>query len=125
MIHPLLMKHLNYLLLRSEKTEERNCLTILELLQLMDFPGIEKRKRPVFDKPRIPKLSSNVESAPNGTKQILDEHGADGLVQWVKNQKKVLLTDTTFRDAHQSLLATRVRTNDLITNCRTNSKTAS
>ena len=36
----------------------------------------------------------------------------DGLVQWVKNQKQVLLTDTTFRDAHQSLLATRVRTND-------------
>ena len=48
----------------------------------------------------------------NGTKQILDEQGADGLVQWVKNQKQVLLTDTTFRDAHQSLLATRVRTND-------------
>ena len=33
-------------------------------------------------------------------------------MQWVKDQKEVLLTDTTFRDAHQSLLATRVRTND-------------
>lgn len=49
----------------------------------------------------------------NGTKQILDERGADGLVKWVQDQKRVLLTDTTFRDAHQSLLATRVRTKDL------------
>ena len=48
----------------------------------------------------------------SGTKQILDAQGADGLVQWVKDQKEVLLTDTTFRDAHQSLLATRIRTND-------------
>ena len=75
------------------------------------FPGIEKRKRPVFDKPRIPIVPANLEIK-NGTKQILDEQGADGLVQWVKDQKEVLLTDTTFRDAHQSLLATRVRTND-------------
>ncbi|WP_428908775.1 pyruvate carboxylase [Niallia sp. Krafla_26] len=75
------------------------------------FPGIEKKKRPVFDKPRIPKVPASVELK-NGTKQILDAQGADGLVEWVKNQKQVLLTDTTFRDAHQSLLATRVRTND-------------
>lgn len=43
----------------------------------------------------------------------MDERGADGLVKWVQDQKRVLLTDTTFRDAHQSLLATRIRTKDL------------
>ena len=75
------------------------------------FPGIEKRKRPVFDQPRIPKVPFGLEPK-SGTKQILDAQGADGLVQWVKDQKEVLLTDTTFRDAHQSLLATRIRTND-------------
>lgn len=76
------------------------------------FPGIErKRKRPVFETPRTPKVPFGLETK-NGTKQILDEQGADGLVKWVKDQKEVLLTDTTFRDAHQSLLATRVRTND-------------
>ena len=42
----------------------------------------------------------------------MDERGADGLVKWVQDQN-VLLTDTTFRDAHQSLLATRIRTKDL------------
>ncbi|WP_421384396.1 pyruvate carboxylase [Bacillus salacetis] len=76
------------------------------------FPGIEKKKKPVFDKPRIPKPAEMPEMK-NGTKQVLDEHGPEGLVKWVKDQSNVLLTDTTFRDAHQSLLATRVRTNDL------------
>lgn len=51
-----------------------------------------------------------------GTKQILEEKGVDGLMAWVKSQKKLLMTDTTMRDAHQSLLATRVRTVDMI-NC--------
>ncbi|MFB5194034.1 pyruvate carboxylase [Neobacillus sp. KR4-4] len=77
------------------------------------FPGIEKKKRPVFSKPRIPHLPYDFPYQ-EGTKQILDKDGAEGLVEWVKNQKEVLLTDTTFRDAHQSLLATRMRTNDIL-----------
>ncbi len=58
----------------------------------------------------------------NGTKQILDERGADGLVKWVQDQKRVLLTDTTFRDAHQSLLATRIRTKRFTSHCRADSE---
>jgi len=77
------------------------------------FPGIGKKKKPVFDKPRVPKLSET-EPIPAGTKQILDERGPEGLVRWIQEQPRVLLTDTTFRDAHQSLLATRVRTIDLL-----------
>ncbi|WP_175989678.1 pyruvate carboxylase [Bacillus sp. Marseille-Q1617] len=76
------------------------------------FPGVEKKKKPVFSKPRTPVIDLSNPVKP-GTKQILDQHGAEGLVNWVNDQKSVLLTDTTFRDAHQSLLATRVRTNDL------------
>ncbi|MDO5017999.1 MAG: pyruvate carboxylase [Lagierella massiliensis] len=49
----------------------------------------------------------------SGTKQIFDEKGSKGLVDWIKNKENTLLTDTTFRDAHQSLLATRVRTVDM------------
>ncbi|MFL0363098.1 pyruvate carboxylase [Pseudobacillus sp. 179-B 2D1 NHS] len=77
------------------------------------FPGIEKKKKPLFDQPPVPKVN-RLQSAASGTKQILDEKGAEGLVEWVKSRSEVLLTDTTFRDAHQSLLATRVRTNDLL-----------
>ena len=50
----------------------------------------------------------------HGTKNILENEGRDALMKWVKNQNKILYTDTTFRDAHQSLLATRVRTYDLL-----------
>ena len=51
---------------------------------------------------------------PKGTKDLLNELGRDGFVDWLKNNKKIKYTDTTFRDAHQSLLATRLRTVDMM-----------
>ncbi|HEY8923381.1 MAG TPA: pyruvate carboxylase, partial [Polyangia bacterium] len=50
---------------------------------------------------------------PRGTKQILDEQGPAGIVRWLRSDRRVRLMDTTWRDAHQSLLATRLRTYDL------------
>src|SRR6185295_14600591 len=50
---------------------------------------------------------------PAGSKQRLDELGPDGFARWLRDSKSVGVTDTTFRDAHQSLLATRLRTNGL------------
>ncbi|MED4877206.1 pyruvate carboxylase [Anoxybacillus geothermalis] len=88
-------------------------LTYIGTVTVNGFPGIGKKKKPVFDKPRVPKVSQT-EPIPAGTKQILDERGPEGLVRWIQEQPRVLLTDTTFRDAHQSLLATRVRTIDLL-----------
>ena len=79
---------------------------------LNGFPGIESKTKPVFHQPRKPILTSVL--ALSGTKQILDTEGPDGVVKWIQAQQQVLLTDTTFRDAHQSLLATRVRTHDLL-----------
>lgn len=51
---------------------------------------------------------------PRGTKQILDEQGPQALADWMASQQRVLLTDTTMRDAHQSLLATRMRSFDMV-----------
>ena len=48
-----------------------------------------------------------------GTKQRLDQLGPEKFAAWMKDQKQVLITDTTMRDGHQSLLATRVRTYDI------------
>ncbi|WP_039871653.1 pyruvate carboxylase [Halobacillus sp. BAB-2008] len=76
------------------------------------FEGYGNRKKPPFQKPRVPEVKYS-EPVPEGSKQILDERGPEGLAEWLKERKDVLLTDTTFRDAHQSLLATRVRTKDL------------
>lgn len=76
------------------------------------FPGIEKQEKRFFEAPRMPKNLEikEIETA----KQILDAKGPEAVANWVKQQENVLLTDTTFRDAHQSLLATRVRTNDFV-----------
>ncbi|MEO8592304.1 MAG: pyruvate carboxylase, partial [Candidatus Solibacter sp.] len=52
--------------------------------------------------------------APHGTRQRLTELGPEAFARWTASQKRLLLTDTTFRDAHQSLLATRVRTYDML-----------
>ncbi|MBW7921236.1 MAG: pyruvate carboxylase [Rubellimicrobium sp.] len=49
-----------------------------------------------------------------GTRQILDEQGPKALADWVGAQDRLLLTDTTMRDGHQSLLATRMRSIDMI-----------
>ncbi|CAJ1001780.1 MULTISPECIES: pyruvate carboxylase [Bacillales] len=77
------------------------------------YPGLPKQeKKPHFDTPRIPRTSF-AQPYPDGTKQILDREGVDGLIRWIREQNRVLITDTTFRDAHQSLFATRVRTYDL------------
>ena len=52
--------------------------------------------------------------APDTAKTVLDREGPEGLNEWIVNQKELLLTDTTTRDAHQSLLATRMRSYDIL-----------
>ena len=54
------------------------------------------------------------QTPPRGTKDIFRESGVAGLVDWIRQQQGLLVTDTTMRDAHQSLLATRVRTYDML-----------
>jgi len=51
---------------------------------------------------------------PPGTRQMLQKLGPKKFAAWARKEKRLLLTDTTFRDAHQSLMATRVRTFDLL-----------
>ena len=57
---------------------------------------------------------SEIEIPSSGLRQILLEKGPAGYAKYVREHKGLLVTDTTWRDAHQSLLATRVRTQDLI-----------
>ena len=52
--------------------------------------------------------------APKGSRELLAEAGPEKFAQWMRDQQRVLVTDSTFRDAHQSLLATRVRGKDLV-----------
>ncbi|HSH93205.1 MAG TPA: pyruvate carboxylase subunit B, partial [Roseimicrobium sp.] len=54
------------------------------------------------------------QSPPDGTRQLLLKLGAKKFAEWTLKQKRLLVTDTTFRDAHQSLMATRVRSYDML-----------
>lgn len=66
-----------------------------------------------FRKPIVPAFDK-LAPYPKGTKDKLNELGAEKFCQWVKEQPNIFYTDTTMRDAHQSLLATRVRTEDML-----------
>ena len=67
----------------------------------------------VFPPVKVPEFD-RLGHHPKGTKDRLNELGRDGFVEWLKNEKAIQFTDTTFRDAHQSLLATRMRTIDML-----------
>ena len=66
--------------------------------------------------PKISKLPQQVrDNTDGGWRQVLLEKGPEGFAKAVREHEGLLLTDTTWRDAHQSLLATRMRTQDLLT----------
>ncbi len=65
---------------------------------------------PKAAEPVLPYIDGKV---PDGTKQLLDKLGPQKFAEWMRNEKRVLMTDTTMRDGHQSLLATRMRTYDI------------
>lgn len=76
--------------------------------KVMETKGYKKE----YDIPVVPKVEPT--SVLSGTKNILDTEGPTGLINWIKSQEKLLITDTTMRDAHQSLIATRLRTRDML-----------
>ncbi len=68
--------------------------------------------KPEFREAMVPDFKKG--SLQPGTRQILLEKGPDALVEWLLKEEKIQYTDTTLRDAHQSLLATRMRTYDMM-----------
>ncbi len=76
-------------------------------------PGVRGRPAPArVVTPRLPRLAPL--PPPAGTKQRFDELGPERFARWMLEQQRVLITDTTMRDAHQSLLATRLRSYDML-----------
>ncbi|WP_282025496.1 pyruvate carboxylase [Limimaricola cinnabarinus] len=89
-------------------------LTYVADITVNGHPETEGRVRPARDAkpPRAP-APRGTEITP-GTRQILDEKGPVAVADWMKAQKQLLITDTTMRDGHQSLLATRMRSIDMV-----------
>jgi pyruvate carboxylase len=73
-----------------------------------------QRPSTVYPQDKLPQI--DLDAAPQrGSKHLLTEVGPEGFARWLRETKSVGVTDTTFRDAHQSLLATRLRTTGLLT----------
>ncbi len=89
-------------------------LTYIADITVNGHPEVAGRVKPAADlkPPRPPRVT--LEPPPPGTKTLLDEKGPQALADWLAAQKQVLITDTTMRDGHQSLLATRMRSLDMI-----------
>ena len=92
-----------------ESSRDRATKVLKYIAQIqVDSPSAERHQ---YDIPRFPVPS---DKPLTGLKQLLDTKGPEAVKQWVLDQKKLLITDTTMRDAHQSLLSTRMRTRDLV-----------
>jgi len=78
-------------------------------------PEMQGRLQPTAPLPRAPVPSCDMEGPiPPGSRDRLRELGEERFLRWMRQEKRVLFTDTTVRDAQQSLLATRVRTHDIL-----------
>jgi pyruvate carboxylase len=103
-------------LFRLQRRRDRatRLLTYLAETIVNGNPLMKGRPLPLRRKPApVPHYSAGT-PLPEGSRQKLQRLGPEKLAQWVLKQKPLLITDTTFRDAHQSLLATRFRTRDLV-----------
>lgn len=89
-------------------------LRFLGELSVNGFTGIERNYRPAYmPTPIVPKVPSET-APPSPAYAAFKDGGAKGLSEWIKSSKALLVTDTTMRDAHQSLFATRLRTQDML-----------
>ncbi len=103
-------------LFRFARAQDRatRLLTYCGEVTVNGFPGVSKPEGSVV--PTEPAPPAYERGAPifEGSRQLLRRLGPEGFSRWAREQTRLLLTDTTFRDAHQSLLATRLRTRDML-----------
>src|SRR6266567_3599388 len=108
-------KHPELLQIQEKQDRATKVLTFLGDVIVNGSPGITKPlKSAELIAAHVPEVDYT-KPRPAGTRDIFMDKGAEGLSKWILEQKQLLITDTTTRDAHQSLLATRVRTHDLLT----------
>ncbi|CRL11439.1 pyruvate carboxylase [Phaeobacter italicus] len=98
----------------KRKDRGTKVLTYIADITVNGHPETEGRAKPAADlkEPRAPKVEPG--NMPYGTRNLLEQKGAQAVADWMKAQRQLLLTDTTMRDGHQSLLATRMRSIDMI-----------
>jgi pyruvate carboxylase len=99
---------------RKRRDRATKILTYIADITVNGHPETEGRPRPAAEARPPRPVALRVDPPPQGTRQILDAEGPAALAAWMKDQQRLLITDTTMRDGHQSLLATRMRSIDMI-----------
>ncbi len=101
-------------LFRFVPRQDRATKLLTYIAEVMVNGNPEVAGKPVPQKFRAPLVPAHITGEPpRGTRHLLDELGPVKFAEWTSRQDRLLLTDTTLRDAHQSLMATRVRTHDM------------
>ncbi len=107
-------KHPELLVIREKKDRATKVLTFLGEVIVNGSPGTPRSLKSADLLEARPPEVDITKPRPAGSRDLFMKLGAEGLSKWILEQKKLLITDTTMRDAHQSNLATRVRTYDLL-----------
>lgn len=98
----------------KHETDQRNqLLHYIANTTVNGFPGVSREKK-YYPEFKYDETFAPIDAKIVTAKDVLDAKGPDAMVQWIKDHRALLLTDTTMRDAHQSLFATRMRTKDMI-----------
>lgn len=100
-------------LLRGRESKDRGTKILNWLVDVTVNKPHGPRPATIDPRAKLPRLDAAAAPLP-GSRQRLRELGPDGFARSLREQRALAITDTTFRDAHQSLLATRVRTRDLV-----------
>ena len=98
--------------MKQSATAVRSCSAISEISPSTAMPGRVRRKSLISLRQRLFRQRGN--STPRYKADKLEEWESEKFSKWVMDQKELMIMDTTYRDAHQSLLATRVRTHDIM-----------
>jgi pyruvate carboxylase len=99
---------------KKRRDRATKILTYIADITVNGHPETVARPRPPAEAkmPKPPRLLT--ETPATGTRNLLEQKGPQAVADWMKAQKKLLVTDTTMRDGHQSLLATRMRSIDMV-----------
>jgi pyruvate carboxylase len=100
-------------LLRARQSADRGSRILSYLADITVNRPHGERPKVIEPVDKLPRVDLSAEPA-RGSRQLLRELGPEGFARRLRDQTPVAVTDTTFRDAHQSLLATRVRSRDLL-----------
>ena len=98
---------------RKRRDRATKILTYIADITVNGHPETAGRPKPPAEA-RVPKAPAPRRDPAPGTRTLLEEQGPQAVADWMAAQTKLLITDTTMRDGHQSLLATRMRSIDMI-----------